>query len=121
MVINVENESLVSFKFEVLYIPLFSGHLPADSTHFHELVKTLLPESGYFMCQGLSSEVSSQMIFKTKSARFWGIPFVHVDHNDCPLWLVAMSATGLSSVCVHKCDKCPNLIGSNSFKHVLIC
>ena len=40
MVINVENESLVSFKFEVLYIPLFSGHLPADSTHFHELVKT---------------------------------------------------------------------------------
>ena len=81
MIINVDNESLVSFKFEVLYIPLFSDCLPSDSTHFHELMKTLLPESGYFMCQGLPSEVSSQMTFKTLSACFWGIPFGRVDQR----------------------------------------
>ena len=62
------------------------------------------------MCQGLPSQVSSQMTFKTKSARFWGIPFGRVDHRDCPLWFVAVSATGLSSVRVHRCDKCSNLM-----------
>lgn len=74
-----------SLKF--FYNSLFSDYLPADRIHFHEFVKTLLPESGNFMSQGLPSEVSSQMTFKTKSSRFLGMPFGCVDHKDCPLWL----------------------------------
>ena len=95
MVINAVDESLVSFKFEVLYTPIVSGYVPADNIRFHQLLKSLLPESGYFMCQGIPVESSSQMTYKSKSARFWGMPFGRVDHKDCPLWLIAVTATGL--------------------------
>ena len=75
-----------SLKF-CIYIPIVSGYVPADNIHFHQLLKGLLPKSGYFMCQGVPVESSSQMTYKTKSARFWGMPFGRVDYKDCPLWL----------------------------------
>ena len=101
---------MVSFKFEVLYTPVASDYVPADNIRFHQLLKSLLPKSGYFMCQVILVESSSQMTYKTNSACFWGVPFGRVDHKDCPPWLIAVIVTGLSSARFQRCDKCSKLM-----------
>ena len=53
IVVCSESNSSVTFKFEATYVPLVCGRLPEDNERFHELVQTLLPGSGYFLCQGL--------------------------------------------------------------------
>ena len=110
MVITTENETSLTFKFEVLYKTLVFGHLPADLDRFHDLVKSLLPDSGYFACEGIPPDVSATMSFNTKSARIWGCPFGRVDHIDCPMWLMAIPATGSSSLGIQRCEKCTNLM-----------
>ena len=110
MVITSENEALISFKFEALYTTLVAGLLPANLDRFHILVKSLLQDSGYFMCQGIPPDVSFMMSFTTKSARIWGLPFGRVDHKDCPMWLTAIPTGTSSSTGVQRCDKCTNLM-----------
>ena len=57
----------IGLKF-CIHIYIVSSHIPADNIRFHQLLKSLLPESGYFVCQGVPVESSSQMTYTTKSA-----------------------------------------------------
>lgn len=86
------------------------GQLPEDNMHFHELLQTLLPGSGYFLCQGLPSDLASMMTYDTKSARRWGLPFGRVDHQECPLWVKAVSSSTSSRGQPQRCEKCMNLM-----------
>ena len=110
MVITSENEALISFRFEALYTTLAAGFLPANLDRFHILAKSLLQDSGYFMCQGIPPDVSFMMSFTTKNARIWGLPFGRVDHKDCPMWLMAIPTGTSTSTGVQRCDKCTNLM-----------
>ena len=110
MVICSEGDQSVMFKFEATYISLLSGQLPEDSERFHELVKTLLPGSGYFLCSGLPADVASMLTYETKSARKWGLPFDRVDHKECLMWLNTDSAPGSSRKQPQRCHKCSQLM-----------
>ena len=116
IVICLESNSSVTFKFEATYVPLVCGHLPEDNERFHELVQTLLPGSGYFLCQGLPSDVASLMVYDTKSARKWGLPFGRVDHKECPMWL-RIESTARSSE-RERCEKCSKLMYYVKQNHV---
>ena len=107
-----DSDSLVTFKFEVMFVPQVSGRLPEDNERFHGLLQTLLPGSGYFLCQGLPSEVASLTTCNTKTTRRWGLPFNRVDHQECALWLkVTRSPWSTSSqVQLQRCEKCTKLI-----------
>ena len=106
-VIYSQSDSLVTFKLEAMFVPQVEGHLPEDNTRFHEVLQTLLPASGYFLCPGLPNDVASLLTFDTKSARRWGLPFGRVDHKDCLLWVkVASSSKGQPL----RCEKCTNLM-----------
>ena len=65
IVICSESNSSVTFKFEAAYVLLVCGRLLEDNEHFHELVQTLLPESGYFLCQGLHCNYHSHLFSHT--------------------------------------------------------
>ncbi len=109
MVITSENETSISFKFEVLFTTIVSGIIPANLNHFHDLVNSLNPDSGYFVCQGVPRDVSALLMnCTTKSACTWGLPFGRVDHKECPLWLMAIPVAG-SSMGIHRCDSCTQL------------
>jgi len=109
-VICSDSDSLVTFQFEVLFIPQVCGRLPDDNEKFHEILQTLLPGSGYFLCQGLPSEVASLMTCNTKSTRRWGLPFNRVDHKECPLWMKAASPSTSSQLQLQRCEKCTKLM-----------
>ena len=109
-VIIADSDTLVTFKFEVMFIPQVCGQLPEDNMRFHELLQTLLPGSGYFLCQGLPSDVASLMTYDTKSSRRWGLPFGRVDHQECPLWVKAASSSTSSRGQPQRCEKCINLM-----------
>ena len=111
IVICLESNSSVTFKFEAMYVPLVCGRLPEDDGRFHELVQTFLPGSGYFLCQGLPSDVASLLVNDTKSARKWGLPFGRVDHRECPMWLkVDSTARSSQRVKPQRCEKCSKLM-----------
>ena len=78
------DSSLVMFKFEVLFVTLFSGL--ASDPEFVWLLETLLPESNYHICTGLPEDVISQLKFECHTARLWVFPFYRVDHQECKLW-----------------------------------
>ena len=110
MVINAVDDSLVSFKFEVLYTPVASGYVPADNIRFRQLLKSLLPKSGYFMCQVILVESSSQMTYKTNKCSFLVDASWLCTPPRWPLWLIAVIVTALSSVHFQRCDKCSKLM-----------
>lgn len=75
LIICCDVYSSVTFKFEVLFLPHVCGHLPEDSDRFYAVLQTIVPRSGYYLCQGLPSEVASLMTYDTKTARRLGLPF----------------------------------------------
>ena len=109
-VISSGGNSLVTFKFEAMLLPQVSGHLPEDNERFLEVLQTLLPGSGYFLCQGLPSEVTSLMTYDTKNARRWGLPFGRIDHQECPLWVKEASSSTSPHGQPQRCEKCANLM-----------
>ncbi len=44
-----DSDSLVTCKFEAMFLPEVCGRLPEDNEYFHEVLQTLLPGSGYFL------------------------------------------------------------------------
>ena len=108
-VICSDSDSLVTFNFEAMFFPKVSGSLPKDNGRLHEILQTLLPGSGYFLCQGVPSDVISLMTYKTKSARRWELPFGRVDHQDCPLWVKETSSDTSSQGQPQRCKKCAKL------------
>ena len=87
MTLNSENETTVNFKFEVLFVVIASGVLPDDQNHFDELINSMSPESGYFVCQGIPYSMNTIMAFQTKSVRKWDLPFQQLDHKECKIYI----------------------------------
>ena len=75
----------ITLVFQAHFIPLFS-ELVTDA-QFEPLLKSLLPESNYCLCSGLSNDLMDNMNFECKSARKWGFPFHQIDHQECQLWI----------------------------------
>ena len=106
MIISVNAESKVSFKFEAMFVTIADGALPADHKKFHELAQSLCPESEYFLCEGIPYEMATLMGYQTKSLRKWDFPFKRLDHNNCDMWLCSASKKSTTRWCKH----CTNLM-----------
>ncbi|XP_065918300.1 uncharacterized protein [Dysidea avara] len=106
MIITVSAEDTVSFKFEAMFVIIANGVLPADRDRFHELVRSLCPESGYFLCEGIPYEMATLMDFQTKSMRKWDFPFQRLDHKNCDMWMCSTSLTSTT----RRCKCCSNLM-----------
>ena len=79
------------FKLEAMFVTIAVGALPADRTRFHELVQSLCPKSGYFMCKGIPYEMATTMGYQTRSLCKWDFPYKRLDHKECEMWLHSIS------------------------------
>ena len=77
-----------------MFLSVNNGVMPSDEQEFYDLVSSMLPDSGYFFCQGMPTGMDSVMGFQTKSLHQWGIPFNQLDHKSCPLWLKGITKPG---------------------------
>ena len=108
LIMSSESETSVQFKFEVLFVAIFSGVLPNDRNHFNEFVQLLCSGSGYFICQGIPYSTINSMAFQMKSLRKWEFPLQRLDHKDCVLWLKSISTIKQSPM--QRCKACTNLM-----------
>jgi len=79
MIISVNAESKVCFKFEAMFVTIADGTLPADHKKFPDLAQSLCPESEYFLCEGIPYEMATLMGYQTKSLRQWDFPFKRLE------------------------------------------
>ena len=103
MIVTCENDGDFSYSFEANFVSIHHGQLPRDKECFNKLIASLLPGSGYSLCKGLPSELSTAMAFDTKKIRKWGFPFHRLDHQDCPMWFCSISA-------LERCECCSQLM-----------
>ena len=97
------NSDSVSFRFEVLLLTVKSGNFPTDNELFYELLASMLPDSGFSLCQGLPLEMDTVLPYETKNLRKWGAPFNRLDHKNCLMWLTALTG-GV------RCQQCTTLL-----------
>lgn len=103
MVISVNAENVVCFKFEALFITIAKGVLPADQNQFYKYIQSLCPDSKYFICEGIPYEMVTLMDYQTKNMRKWDFPFQRLDHNNCEMWVQSGSVN-------RRCYCCSNLM-----------
>ena len=77
------------YTFEVNFIDLHCGEI--GDAGFHQWLKTLLPNSGYYLCPGVMNTDTGSNV---KSLRRWGFPFNRVDHKNCELWIPMPKVSG---------------------------
>ena len=53
---------------------------------FDKFLQSLLPGSGYYLCEGVTQEVAAGITFKAKNLRRWKHPLCCVDHQQCLMW-----------------------------------
>ena len=74
----------IAYVFEVHFVEFKQG--ATNDAHFHELMLSLHPGSGYHICDGISKELADQASFSVKNIRRWGYPFCRTDHQLCVMW-----------------------------------
>ena len=80
-----------TFTFEVNFTTLCTG--VAGDLSFHGWLQTMLPDSRYDLCPGVTKEAVDCVGNRAKSIRRWGYPFERVDHNHCQLWIPTLKVT----------------------------
>ena len=93
-----------------MFLSVNNGVMPSDEQEFYDLVSSMLPDSGYFLCQGLPTGMDSVMGFQTKSLRQWCIQFNRLDHKSCSLWLKGITKPGYLQAQSIRCKLCTNLM-----------
>ena len=78
----------------------FKGHEEEVFT----LIASLQEGSGYVLCPGLPSSMSSTVTFESKSLRKWGPLFKRSDHSECLMWYSASRTSSTSTMCP-KCSR----------------
>ena len=79
------NVSEISYTLEAHFIPVKSGSV--RDAEFNELLQSLLPGSGYYLCEGITPEVAADITFEAKNLRRWTHPLCRVDHQQCLMWV----------------------------------
>ena len=83
------------------------GH--ANTADFLSYLRSLLPDSGYVICPGISN-YPFNLRFKTKHLHEWGEPFNRLDSDTCELWRVPNNSRQLpSNELYNVCKSCKQL------------
>lgn len=70
----------ITYKFEAHFVPIYSGTV--SDAAFDQLVQSLLPNSGYYLCPGCHKTSSPALISTPNMQK----TFNRVDHEQCQLW-----------------------------------
>ena len=74
---------MIEYKWQVWF------HTIASGKYSFEAVQQYLDQlqtNEYQLCPGINKYPSTEVRFKTKRLREWGLPFNRVDSIDCLLW-----------------------------------
>ncbi len=96
----------ITFKFEAHFVPIYSG-MVSDGA-FDELVQSLLPNIGYYLCPGMPQDIITNVTFESRHVRKWMDPFNRVDHQQCQLWFRPANVSHNLKY-PPTCDKCTKL------------
>lgn len=103
LVLHAQSDGTVEFVLDVQSVVAHRGTLPKDRTLMHDLIASLDPNSGFYVCGGLSERMQKRIGeygLQMRGLRRWGFPFQRVDHQECDLWI-----KGEQSVVCAKCKK----------------
>ena len=92
-----ESGSDITFKSEAHFTTLHSG--VASDSIFTSLLQSLLLDSSYHLCTGLSDTVASKITFDVKNALKWSTPFNRTDHVNCKMWFPTSAKKNLCEPC----------------------
>ena len=59
LIIKAEEQSSLSFTFEVLHTTIANRSIPKDLDRFNILAESLLPDAGYFLCPVIPLSIAS--------------------------------------------------------------
>ena len=99
-----QTEQEVNVTFEVNLVPIKQAKCGSDVLELFQMVETLLPTSGFVLCQGLDEKVAEEATFDCKNVRKWGFPFNRMDHIDCVMWFQRPPDST-----INRCGKCRDL------------
>jgi hypothetical protein len=101
------NLSETSYILEAHFMPVKSGSV--RDAEFDELLRSLLPGSAYYLCEGITQEVAASITFEAKNLRRWKHPHCRVDHQQCLMWICLPGVVPLNLKYGVRCTSCTKL------------
>ena len=72
------------YTFEAHFSPFKRGVV--HDVQFGELLRSLYPGSGYYLCEGIPKQVIANVTFNVNNLRLWTHPLDRADHQNCLTW-----------------------------------